>query len=254
MKMFFTSRLCALFIAAFAVLNLGAADYALAESATGKSDVPAIETPAPQDAPAVQGLMPPVASDSSSAVAAEPVKAAPTTTESVPKATVKYGSPKPDGEDTHPALTLTPDRAELIRLDTDAATIIVGSPDNVNIHLENRRLLVMTPITPGATYMSILDDNGNIIMQRHVIVSSPKTNYIRVRRSCSGQKGCESTSVYYCPGGMCHPVGTASGMPSGGSSAGSSISAGALGDASTPDSAPAPTVNPDTAPTTETPQ
>lgn len=132
-----------------------------------------------------------------------------------PTATVTYGAPKPDGEDTHPALNLTADRAELVRLDTEAASVIVGNPENLNIQLENRKLLVLTPAKAGATYLSILDDSGNVIMQRHIIVSSPKNNYIRIRRSCNGSTAnCQQTSVYYCPG-MCHAVGGSSAMPSG---------------------------------------
>lgn len=170
-----------------------------------------------------QGLMPPAGS-----AVINPIPAKDTTTapKPVPTATVHYGASKPDGEDTHPTLTLSPDKAELVRLDTDAASVIVGSPDNLNVQLENRRLLVLTPNKPGATYLSILDDQGDVIMQRHVIVASPKANYIRIRRSCSGQSSsCQETSVYYCPG-MCHAVGSSSSMPSGAPSSPAASSGG----------------------------
>lgn len=151
-----------------------------------------------------QGLIPPAGSSVVNPPHAADKSTSPAPT---PTTTVRYGGDKPDGEDTHPPLNLTADRAELVRLDTDAASVIVGNPENVNIQMENRKLMVLTPAKSGATYMTILDDSGKVVMQRHIIVSSPKNNYIRIRRSCNGNmKNCAQTTVYYCPG-MCHAVG-----------------------------------------------
>lgn len=130
-------------------------------------------------------------------------------------ASVSYGTARPDGVDTHPALQLTPDKSELVRLDRDAGSVIVGNPDHLGVLMDNRRLLILVPREPGATYLTVLDSAGDVVMQRHVIVVSPKENYIRIRRSCaSGDRGCEPTSVYYCPG-MCHPVGLVTARDSG---------------------------------------
>jgi hypothetical protein len=126
-----------------------------------------------------------------------------------PAATVNYGAEKPSGEDTHPMLRLTPDKSELIRLDQDAESVIVGNPAHLGVLMDNRRLLILVPRQPGATYLTVLDAKGDIIMQRHVLVAVPGTDYVRIRRSCSAEavsKGCQPTSVYYCPG-MCHEVG-----------------------------------------------
>ena len=41
-------------------------------------------------------------------------------------------------------------------------------------------------------------------MQRNVIVSAERANYIRIRRGCTGD-GCQPTSVYYCPDN-CHEI------------------------------------------------
>lgn len=117
-----------------------------------------------------------------------------------------YALDKPAGEDTHPMLSITSDKSELVRLDSDAASIVVGNPDHLGVLMDNRRLLILVPRAPGATYMTVLNSAGEVIMQRHVIVGTPKADYIRIRRSCAGQKNCQETSVYYCPG-MCHPVG-----------------------------------------------
>lgn len=111
-------------------------------------------------------------------------------------------------EDTHPMMRLTPEKSEIINLETDVKSLIVGNPMHLNIVMDNTRRLVLIPRTPGATHFTVLDDTGKIIMQRHVIVSGPNEKFVRIRRSCAMAQGgnCEDTSMYYCPGGMCHPV------------------------------------------------
>lgn len=111
--------------------------------------------------------------------------------------------------ETHPPLKLTPDKSQLIRLDKEAASVVVGSPAHLTVLLDTPTLAVAVPRSPGATYMSVLDKDGNVIMQRHVIVASPKENYVRVRRSCANagnsRTPCQPTSVYFCPD-MCHEI------------------------------------------------
>jgi Flp pilus assembly secretin CpaC len=91
---------------------------------------------------------------------------------------------------THPMLRLTPDRSELVRLDQDASTVVIGNPAHLSVMVDTSRTLVLVPKLPGATHFSVLDGKGNVIMQRHVIVASPKQHYVRVRRACasSGEK------------------------------------------------------------------
>lgn len=110
--------------------------------------------------------------------------------------------------ETHPMLRLTPDKSELIRLNKEAVSVIVGNPAHLSVLLDTPEVVVLIPRAPGATHFSVLDRNSNVIMQRHVIVASPKQDYIRVRRSCVNAdqgSGCNATSVYFCPD-MCHEV------------------------------------------------
>ncbi len=110
------------------------------------------------------------------------------------------------GEETHPPVRLTPDRTEMIALDDDAGNIIIGNPAHVNILLSNSRTLLLAPRQPGATQFTVLNAKGKVLMRRHVIVSGPKENYVRIRRTCTGVgSGCEPTTVYYCPD-ICHDV------------------------------------------------
>ncbi len=110
---------------------------------------------------------------------------------------------------THPPIRLTPDKSELIRLDKDAATIVVGNPAHLSVLAESPKTLVLVPRSPGATYFTVLNAKGEVVMQRHAIVASPKKEYVRIRRTCSGSDaGCAETSVFYCPD-MCHQIAVA---------------------------------------------
>lgn len=114
--------------------------------------------------------------------------------------------------ETHPVLNLSPDKSELVRLDREASSVIVGNSSHVAVLLDSSRLAVVIPRSPGATYFTVLDKDGNVIMQRHVVVAAPKKNYVRVRRSCSAtgtgrNNNCQPTSVYFCPD-MCHEIGS----------------------------------------------
>lgn len=109
-------------------------------------------------------------------------------------------------EETHPPVRLTPDRTEMVHLDDDANSIIVGNPAHVNVLMNNSRTLLLAPREPGATQLTVLNASGKVIMQRHVIVSGPKENYVRIRRTClNGASNCQPTTVYYCPD-ICHNV------------------------------------------------
>ncbi|MFK7838888.1 MAG: pilus assembly protein N-terminal domain-containing protein [Bdellovibrionales bacterium] len=114
-----------------------------------------------------------------------------------------------DAFDTHPPLKLSPDRSELIRLEKDAGSIIIGNPENVSVLADSARTLVVVPQIPGATHITILDKQDNILMQRHIIIGSPKKKYVRIRKSCNAEiEGCEPTQIYYCPD-TCHKVSVA---------------------------------------------
>ncbi len=115
-------------------------------------------------------------------------------------------APDNGGATTHPPVRLTPDKSELIRLDSKAASIIVGNPAHLSVLAESAETLVLVPRQPGATYITVLGQNGDVIMARHVIVASPQKKYVRIRKSCAGgAEGCQTTQVYYCPD-MCHEI------------------------------------------------
>lgn len=132
---------------------------------------------------------------------------------------VTQGAATADMATTHPMLRLTPDKSELVRLDRNAISVVVGNPAHLSVLLDTPNTLVLVPRAAGATHFTVLDAAGEVVMQRHVVVASPKKNYVRVRRSCAnGGEGCRATSVYFCPD-ICHEIdtpqlGTAVGTPS----------------------------------------
>ena len=119
---------------------------------------------------------------------------------------------KPIEDDT---LRLTTDKNKLIRLEHDAASVIVNNPEHAQVMLDSPRLLIVMPRQPGATSFSVLDARGNVILHKEIIVTNVTPHYVRIRRMCSGNDAsCAPSSYFYCPNG-CYEV-TAVGEGSGG--------------------------------------
>lgn len=119
-----------------------------------------------------------------------------------------------EGETSAP-IRLTPDKTGLVHLSRNAVNVVVGNLSTLRIIPDTNRNLLLVPKEPGATFFRAIDEDGNVIMQRHVIVAAPEKEYIRIRRSCNTNSSvtgrpqedtCKEYSVYYCPD-MCHEVG-----------------------------------------------
>lgn len=103
-------------------------------------------------------------------------------------------------------LRLTTNKNKLVRLDRDAASVIVNNPDHAQVMLDSPRLLIVMPRIPGATSFIVLDANGKTILRKEIIVSNVQPQYVRIRRMCGASDGsCNATSYYYCPNG-CYEV------------------------------------------------
>lgn len=107
-------------------------------------------------------------------------------------------------EETHPAINLTLEKSELLHIEEEIGSIIIGSTSHMNILADSAHTIVVVPRKPGASHFTILDKKGKVLMQRHVIVAAPKEDYLRIKRVCRGDE-CENTSVYYCPD-TCHDI------------------------------------------------
>lgn len=121
-------------------------------------------------------------------------------------------------KETHPILRLSQDKSEMIKLNKEAASVIVGNPNHISVLLDTPDTIIVVPRANGASHFSVIGKDGTVLMQRHVVVGAAKEQYVRIRRSCgANDRGCQPTSVYFCPD-MCHEVsGNAEGSGSGGS-------------------------------------
>lgn len=190
---FFALGACVLLGGAIIVSDLMRGQNAYAETAYIETSATALEPAAGANtAPSDESAAPPPAADAD----LMPVTATP------------QGAAVEDIAATHPLLRLTPDKTEMVRLEREAGSVIVGNPDNLSVLTESPRLLLFVPQRAGATHVTVLDREGAILMQRHVVVAAPKEKYVRIRRSCanaSRQGDCQPVTVYYCPD-MCHEV------------------------------------------------
>ena len=135
-------------------------------------------------------------------------------------------------EPTHPVLKLTPDRSELIRFNHPIGTVIVGNDAHANVLVDSVDAIVIVPRLPGATHFVVMDRDGQLMMQRHIVVAAPQQDYVRIRRSCANvTEGCAPTSMYYCPD-ACHPIAMSGDASQGGGSAGAGGGNGSAGSTS----------------------
>lgn len=107
-------------------------------------------------------------------------------------------------------LRLTPDKTHVLRLERDAASVIVANPEHAGVMLDSPRLLIIMPRQPGTTSFTVLDARGESLLEKTVIVSAVQQDkqYVRIRRMCDGNdNSCVPSANYYCPDG-CYEIST----------------------------------------------
>lgn len=136
---------------------------------------------------------------------AEDVISASTETMDMPATTTSLNEASGDAM-THPIMRITQDKSELVKLEQEAGSVVVGNPDNISVLLDTPDTLVVIPRAAGASHFTVIGKDGSILMQRHVIVGAQKEKYVRIRRSCNAATtNCEQMSTYFCPD-SCHEV------------------------------------------------
>jgi len=106
---------------------------------------------------------------------------------------------------TNTPIRLTSNKNKIIRLDRDAASVVVNNPAHASVMLDTPKLLIIVPHQPGATSFTVLDDSGNTIMEKDIIITNVQPKYVRVRRMCGDDNNCQKSSYFYCPDG-CYEV------------------------------------------------
>ncbi|MFA6021545.1 MAG: pilus assembly protein N-terminal domain-containing protein [Rhodospirillales bacterium] len=102
-------------------------------------------------------------------------------------------------------ITLTLDKAKILRLDRPAAVIILAKPEIADVVLETQRLLFMIGRTAGETSLTILDSNHNEILAATLAVSPEDDRHISILRHCRAQGGgnCVPEETLNCAAGRC---------------------------------------------------
>ena len=90
------------------------------------------------------------------------------------------------------------DRAQILRLDQPAGSIIIGNPGIADATVQDVRTLVLTGKSVGSTNIIILDGEGNEMLNRVVEVTTPSNGAMTVykgpvRESFSCSPVCEPT-------------------------------------------------------------
>lgn len=104
-------------------------------------------------------------------------------------------------EDKH--IRITADRPAIIPLNEEASSVIIGNPAHATAVLDSANTLIVNPLRPGATSLIVLNENGETVLEKQLLINPPAKNYVRVSRVCSASANqqCQETSLYYCAGG-----------------------------------------------------
>src|SRR5690606_19607384 len=68
------------------------------------------------------------------------------------------------------SIRLTLDETRLVRLERDAASVIVTNPAHAQVLLDSPRTLIVMPRLPGTTALHVLDPQGETVLQTNIII------------------------------------------------------------------------------------
>jgi hypothetical protein len=89
-----------------------------------------------------------------------------------------FAAPAPTGG----AIPVNIDQAKLIRLPERAATIVVGNPLVADITLQPGGIIIVTGKSYGATNFVAMDRNGEVLVDRIILVEGPADPIVTVYR------------------------------------------------------------------------
>jgi hypothetical protein len=89
-----------------------------------------------------------------------------------------FAAPAPTGG----IIPVNIDQAKLIRLPERAATIVIGNPLVADITLQPGGVIIVTGKSYGATNFVAMDRNGEVLLDRIILVESPADRIVTVYR------------------------------------------------------------------------
>ena len=79
-------------------------------------------------------------------------------------------------------LTVTVDKAKVLRLQRDAATVMVANPTIADVVVESPRMIFILGIEPGETSLHIFDARGNEILEAALVVVPNSERQVTINR------------------------------------------------------------------------
>ncbi len=79
------------------------------------------------------------------------------------------------------------DQATLVRLDRQAAEIVVGNPSIADVSIQSAKVLVVTGKSFGETNLIVMDADGKVFVNRRLIVQEPRSGFVTVYRGNARQ-------------------------------------------------------------------
>lgn len=95
-------------------------------------------------------------------------------------------------------ITLNLAKSHIIDLPEPAGTILIANPAAVNAILDQPQRLILMPLQPTATHMTILNRQGGMMIDATIMVSPRREQAVMVDRHCTGTGGCPASSTHYC--------------------------------------------------------
>jgi hypothetical protein len=89
-----------------------------------------------------------------------------------------FAAPAPTGG----IIPVNLDQAKLIRLPERAATIVIGNPLVADITLQPGGVIIVTGKSYGVTNFVAMDRNGEVLLDRIIVVESPADRIVTVHR------------------------------------------------------------------------
>ena len=77
------------------------------------------------------------------------------------------------------------DQTTMLRLERPAADIVIGNPSIADVSVQTGTVLVLTGKSFGETNLIVLDAQGQVIVNRRVVVAEPLGGYVTVYRGTS---------------------------------------------------------------------
>ena len=87
----------------------------------------------------------------------------------------------PSAQSAAETVTVVLDQAKLVKLPDQIATLVIGNPMIADAALQSGGKMVLTGKGYGATNVMALDRDGNVLMEKEILVESPKDTVIVYR-------------------------------------------------------------------------